>query len=117
MESNKLTKEEARLLDSIYFIEVNGVVVYKKDVPERPNGVAKLKEIRTTKGIGLKELSRRINDGNPNKWSFIKSWEENPQLDPTVHPHILKSLCNALDVTPGQLNGTEVSPFKRELIS
>lgn len=78
MESNKFIEEQLEkhgLLESIYFISVDGVVLYKKDIPARPNGVAKLKEIRTTKGIGLKELSRRINDGNPNKWSFIKAWE------------------------------------------
>lgn len=120
MENNKFIGEQLEkhgLLDAIYFIEVNGPILYKKDIPVRPNGVAKLKDIRLAKGIGLKELSRRINDGNPNKWMFIKAWEEEPQLDPTVHPHILESLCQALDVTPEQLNGTEPFHFKGEVIA
>lgn len=52
MKNNQFAKEQLEkleLLEAIYFVSVDGVVLYKKDIPVRPDSIAKLKEINPAK--------------------------------------------------------------------
>ncbi|MDF2612868.1 MAG: hypothetical protein K0S71_654 [Clostridia bacterium] len=108
----EFTPEDVKRFENIYSIQVDGVTVYRKDIPERStSGVAKLREIREARGLKIKEFTKLISEsGNSGAWECVKSWEDDPiGNDPSCHPEIIERICKVLNVTPQQLSGQE--PF------